>query len=164
MENGMERVNRILNNGKYKELVAEIDELEKDRIYCHHDMDHCLDVARIATIIAGEEHLDISREIIYATALLHDIGRAEQYKNEIEHELAGAAIAPSILEECGFNEDETNDIVVAILNHGNEQIMEDRDLSGIIYRADKASRKCYVCKAIDTCTKPEEKIVRDIRY
>ena len=160
----MERVNRILYNDNYRKLVAEIEELEKDRIYCHHDMDHCLDVARIAAIIANEEHLDISREIIYATALLHDIGRAEQYKNEIEHELAGAAIAPSILEECGFTEDETNDIVVAILNHGNEQIMDDKDLSGIIYRADKASRKCYRCKVIDSCSKPEEKIVKKIRY
>ena len=160
----MDRVNRILGNDKFKKLVAEIEELEKDRIYCHHDMDHALDVASIATIIASDEKLDISREIIYATALLHDIGRGEQYKNEIEHELAGAAIAPAILEECGFTEDETNDIVVAILNHGNEQIMDDKDLNGIIYRADKASRKCYKCRAIDTCKKPEEKIVRSIRY
>ena len=29
----MDRVNRILGNDKFKKLVAEIEELEKDRIY-----------------------------------------------------------------------------------------------------------------------------------
>ena len=90
----MERVNRILRNDRYIELAAQTDELEVDRIYCRHGMDHALDVARIATIMAADEGLAVKRDIIYAAALIHDIGRGQQYINGTEHELAGAAIAP----------------------------------------------------------------------
>ena len=160
----MERVNRIIKNDGFKKLVHEIEELETDRIFCHHDIDHFLDVARIATIIAQDDGIDKERDIIYAAALLHDIGRGEQYKNDIEHELASAAIAPSILSECGYTEDEIDEIVVAILNHGNEAVKDDADLAGILYRADKASRKCYMCKVTDSCHKPPEKLVMEIKF
>ena len=43
-------------------------------------MDHFLDVARIATLMAADEGLARDRDLLYAAALLHDIGRVEQYK------------------------------------------------------------------------------------
>ena len=160
----MNRVNSILKNEEYRRYVAQIDELESDRIFCHHDMDHFLDVARIGVIMADDEGIDIARSVIYAAALLHDIGRGEQYKDGTEHELASAAIAPFILEACGYNEEETDMIVTAIINHGNASVADSKDLTGILYRADKASRKCFMCDAIDKCHKSPEKLVMEIKY
>ena len=160
----MERVNRIIVNSRFIELAAQIDELESDRIFCRHGMDHLLDVARIAVIMAGEDNLTIGRDIIYAAALLHDIGRGQQYINGTEHELASAAIAPYILEECGYSAEETDEIVEAIINHGNEAVKDEKNLTGILYRADKASRKCFMCEASDMCHKSPEKRVMHIAY
>ena len=49
-----------------------------------------------------QEHMDLSRELIYATALLHDIGRAEQYLHDIPHDIAGTEIAREILADLNF--------------------------------------------------------------
>ena len=84
-------------------------------------------------------------------ALLHDIGRWQEYENGVRHELASAQLAPNILEECGFSEDEIEKIVYAIMNHRNKEIAEDISLAGFIYRADKKSRPCYFCEAESEC-------------
>ncbi len=160
----MERVNRIIRNDKFIEFCAHTEDLEHDRIFCRHDMEHALDVARIAVIMAADEQLDIRRDVIYAAALLHDIGRAQQYINGTEHELASAVIAPYILDKCGYNEEEIDLIVEAIINHGNEAVKDQNDLTGILYRSDKASRKCYMCHAIDMCHKSPDKMVMEIKY
>ena len=160
----MDRVNRILDNDIYKEHIRKIEELEIDRIYCHHDMTHFLDLARIATILAFEENLPIERDIIYAAALLHDIGRDVQYLTGEEHELASYEIAPAILKSSGYTIKETELIVEAIRHHGNEEVMTRNDLTGIIYRADKLSRKCFCCNAADSCHKRIDKRNYIIRY
>ncbi len=160
----MRRVNNILKNKTYEQFLSQIEELETDRIFCRHNIDHFLDVARIATIMNDDEGLGIKRDIIYAAALLHDIGRAQQYLNGTAHEIASADIAPSILRECGYSDDETEVIVNAIRQHGNEEVKEQKDLTGILYRADKASRKCYRCDAKDKCHKSSDKLVMEIKY
>jgi len=160
----MDRIDRIIHDPSYVEHINRISLLEEDRIYCHHDMVHFLDVARIATILAFEEKLTIKRDIIYAAALLHDIGRDEQYNSGIEHEKASCLIAPSILERAGYNSDEILLISEAIREHGNEKIKSQSNLIGIIYRADKLSRKCYMCSAADTCHKREDKRNKRIVY
>lgn len=77
----MERVNQILQHTLYQSCRRQIDEKEKDRIFCGHDMGHLLDVARLAWIFNLEANQEISKERIYAAALLHDIGRHIQYEN-----------------------------------------------------------------------------------
>ena len=160
----VDRVNRILYNDKYRELVTAIEALENDRIFCRHGMDHFLDVARIASLISVDEGYGISRDMIYAAALLHDIGRIQQYADGTEHEIAGAHLAGPILYECGFSEEESAQIIKAIADHGDEEAADIKDLAGLIYRADKASRKCYMCTVKDRCHKPEEKLVMEIKY
>lgn len=147
----------IYDNSKYKDYIGRIEILEADRIYCHHDVNHFMDVARIAVIIAMEENIHISRELIYAAALLHDIGRFVQYENGTPHEKASVGLAREILDECFFDEEEKALILTAIAQHGNEDISGEKSLTGVIYRADKLSRKCYCCKAIDTCHKSDYK-------
>ncbi|MEI3176166.1 MAG: HDIG domain-containing metalloprotein [Lachnospiraceae bacterium] len=77
----MERVDRIIRNETFIWNMKKLLRLEQERIYCRHDMDHLLSVARVQ-IKALEERIPVSKELIYAAALLHDIGRAAQYDGD----------------------------------------------------------------------------------
>lgn len=147
----MERVNKILNNIKYKGYLGKNMVAEEGRRFCHHDMGHFLDVARLAMIFTLQEGLPLREEMIYAAALLHDIGRWRQYEDGTPHEKASALLAPEILAESGFTEEESAQILSAISNHRNASIKQDRTLDGILYRADKMSRSCFCCEAEKEC-------------
>lgn len=79
----MIRVNQIWKHPIYQEQLQALQMLEADRKFCRHTPEHFLDVARLAYIHALESHASASKELIYCTALLHDIGRAEQYRSGI---------------------------------------------------------------------------------
>lgn len=153
----MMRVNRILKNEIYSECLEQIRQCERERIFCHHDMAHFLDVARMAHLINLEEHMGVSKERIYAAALLHDIGRHLQYREGISHEIASAQIAPDILKACDFSEEEIREITEAIASHRNASVQSRKDLTGLIYRADKLSRSCFGCEAEPLCDWKKEK-------
>jgi len=156
----MENVNIILNHPKYKALLKELNELEKDRIFCNHTLEHFLDVARIAYIIVLEKKLWYSKEVIYSIALLHDIGRILEYNNGIDHHEGSAIIAKEILEYTSFNEEEKALIIKSIKEHRRES--ED-ELSKIIYKSDKLSRNCFNCRAYNDCYWKEDKKNKNIR-
>lgn len=160
----MDRVNLILSNSKYQEYIDKIKQAEEDRIFCLHNMSHFMDVARIAYSINLEEGLEISKELIYATALLHDIGRFKQYEEGTPHELASAELAPEILAETGFEEQEQEEILKAIREHRNKEIVKEKSLAGIIYRADKLSRPCFACEAEKQCDWKKSKKNMEISY
>ena len=144
--------NRILQHSVYRECYEKIVQCEKDRIFCHHDMVHFLNVARI------------SKKLVYGAALLHDIGRFEQYLEGIPHEEASARIAPSILRECGYLSEEIDTIVDAISNHRNKDVEKEPNLRGILYRADKMSRSCFACAAEAQCDWKKDKKNLEIKY
>ena len=156
----MENVNIILNNPKYKELLHELNSLEKDREFCNHTLEHFLDVARIAYIIVLEKKLCYSKEVIYSIALLHDIGRVMEYSQGIDHHEASAIVAQEILQHTSFNKEEKALIIKAIKEHRREN---DDKLSEIIYKSDKLSRNCFNCKAYNECYWKEEKKNSNIR-
>ncbi|MDE5909042.1 MAG: HD domain-containing protein [Lachnospiraceae bacterium] len=147
----MERVNRILTCSLYQEYLKKNNLAEAGRRFCHHNMGHFLDVARIACILNEQEAYGQDREIIYAAALLHDIGRWQQYAFGIPHEAASADLAPEILGESGFDGGELSMILEAIKNHRNVAVKEEKSLSGLLYRADKYSRPCFVCEVEEEC-------------
>lgn len=176
----MERINRILKHILYREYIQRINQCERDRIFCKHDMVHFLDVCRLAEIewlelqlaemkekqqqnkeniaAKGECKLKrINKELIYAAGLLHDIGRWQEYENGIRHEISSGQLAPEILKDCGFGETETAEIIKAIENHRNSTVKEEISLSGFLYRADKKSRACFSCKAEPECDWSVEK-------
>ena len=96
--------------------------------------------------------LNINVELIYAAALLHDIGKAIEDPENIGHSKLSANLAEPILYNCGFLDREVECIVDAILNHNNETIKDSGDnLARLLYRADKLSRPCYMCDASDLC-------------
>lgn len=147
----MDRIDKILNHDLFIGNLEKNKAAEADRCFCRHDMAHFLDVARICRIINLEEGIGVPGELIYAAALLHDIGKHRQYAEGIPHEQASAVIAPEILEDCGFDEKETAVITDAILQHRNSGVIQEKNLRGLLYRGDKASRPCYSCSAEKDC-------------
>lgn len=146
-----DRIQQILMHPAYQRYLAANRKMEADRRFCRHDMGHFLDVARIARIINLEEGFGTTTELIYAAALLHDIGRYLQYQNGTPHEIASARLAPEILRDCGFSEKEAEEILAAILSHRDESVAGEVSLRGLLYRADKASRACFACSAEQEC-------------
>ena len=162
MSAGMTRVQAIWQHPLYQKHLNALTRLESDRIFCRHTPEHFLDVARLAYIFALERNLDCSRELIYCTALLHDIGRAEQYRSGIPHDEAGAQIAEQILRELSFDPSEIQEITSAIREHRNAARSDT--LSSLIYDADKASRNCFSCPAAKECYWSAEKKNLTITY
>ena len=93
----MYRLNEVVHHWIYQDYYGRIKRLEKERIFCCHQMTHLLDVARIAYIKNLEENLGFEKDVIYTAAVLHDIGKSFQYKWTIPHEVAGEKIAKEIL-------------------------------------------------------------------
>lgn len=158
----MKRINQILTNEDYIKYLSKNKDAEGDRIYCHHDITHFLDVSRIAYIISLEEKLNVNKEILYAMGLLHDIGRWMEYESGIDHALASKNLAEGILLDCDFSETEIQEILTAIESHRN--IKSTSVLGDLLYRADKLSRNCLHCSAIGTCKKFQNKEVPVILY
>lgn len=153
----MERVNQILEHELFRKCYKKIEKWEKKREFCRHNMGHFLDVARIAYIYNLEENLQIDKELIYAAAMLHDIGRFKQYEDKTPHEKASLKYAPKILEDCGFSGQEIENILEVIGEHRNKDIAREHSFRGIFYRADKASRSCFFCKSESDCNWKNEK-------
>ncbi len=153
----MERVNQILEHELFAKCYKKIEKWEKKREFCRHNMEHFMAVARIAYIFNMEENLNIEKELIYAAALLHDIGRFKQYEDKTPHEKASLKYAPKILEDCGFSKEEIETISEVIGEHRNKAIAQEQSFRGIFYRADKASRPCFACKSEAECKWKNEK-------
>lgn len=152
--------NRILKDCQYSEYMRILAEKEADRIFCIHDIEHCLDVARIAYILALENNIELGRDIIYAAALLHDIGRAFSNENHAEESVRASR---DILQRCGYSADETELICEAIAGHRETGGRCD-NLKSILAAADKMSRQCYNCKGAKECYWENEKRNMEIKY
>ena len=150
MDSQMKRTQAIWEHPLYQQNLKELTRLEADRIFCRHTPEHFLDVARFAYIFALERGIDCSKELIYCTALLHDIGRAEQYTSGTPHDEAGARIAETILSDLDFSSAEKEQILSAIREHRSSG-EEVSPLSQLIYEADKKSRNCFLCAAEPEC-------------
>lgn len=158
----MERIDRIWGHAKYQECLRGIEEQERHRPFCRHTPEHFLEAARLTYLLALENHVAVDKELIYAAAFLHDIGRHLQYEKGIPHEEASALLAEEILKDCGFTEEESWKILEAVQGHRTKQ--EAGDFPGLFYRADKLSRSCFCCPARAECSWPEEKKNLHILY
>lgn len=152
----MEKYQKITNHKKFIKYLEQITEIEKDRVFCRHNVEHLIDVARIAYILNLEQELGLSKDVIYGAALLHDIGKVKQYKKRIPHEITGSVKCEQILRECGYEKQEIGLIKTAILYHRRGDDPEDNLLSRILYEADKKSRLCMYCPACQECKWDEE--------
>lgn len=156
------RLQEIWEHPLYQEHYTKLQELERGRIFCRHTAQHFLDVARLSYIYVLEQKLPISRDVVYAAALLHDIGRARQYLDGTPHEEAGALIAGEILDQLRFSQEEKSLILSAIKSHRSQT--EDTSFENLFYQADKKSRNCFLCFAEKECSWSSEKKNMTIQY
>ena len=157
----MKNIDIIMNNSMYTESLEKLKKYEENREFCNHTIEHFIDVSRIAYIMVLEEGLKVSKDVIYAIGLLHDIGRVKQYEEGIHHDIASVDMSREILKETSFTEEEVKIILNGIANHRKES---DNKLEEIIYRADKLSRQCFSCKAENECYWSKDKKNFKITY
>lgn len=156
----MERINRIISHPTFADTIRKLKVEETARKYCIHDMEHLLNVARIMVIKNMEENLGFEKELLYAAALLHDIGKLGQYRMKEKHALLGSEMAGTILLECGFSVEETEMIKQAIRTHSGDE--PTNPLGELLRVCDKLSRNCFICAASSECKWPENQKNRGI--
>lgn len=152
-----DRYNLILKHPLFLEYLSKIGEIERDRLFCKHDLEHLLDVARIAYILTLKKGLPIKKDLIYGAALLHDIGKWREYEEEIPHEVASTELCVEILKNCFYTPGEIKKIQKAIALHRTEHHKKQSSLISVLYKADKASRKCFACQEENNCKWKQKK-------
>ncbi len=150
----MDRINLILSNKVFKNNYEIIQTYEIERTFCKHNLSHFLDVARIMYIKNLEENFAFNKEIIYAIALLHDIGRSLEYTQNIKHSIAAKDLAFIILSECNFSKSEIEIIISSIIAHND---YDDIILNKLLREADKLSRNCFDCISFNECNWEKER-------
>ena len=159
----MPAVDAIRRHPDFIDHMKRIRRAEAGREFCCHGIDHLLDVARIAYIRVLERKMPFRKETVYAAALLHDLGKAEQYEHGEPHEVAGARVATKILMDIeGFSALEKTAIVAAVAQH--RRFGEDASpLGKLLYEADKVSRPCFACAVRERCDWLPEKMNAGIK-
>lgn len=155
----MQEIENIRKHPLFQEYYDRLEKLEEDRRFCRHQLDHLMDVARIAYIWNLEEHLGFRKEVIYAAALLHDIGKCRQYEEGIPHDEAGEKAAEVILNDLpshAFSGEEKEMIIQAVRGHRKKR-ENQQGLERLLCDSDKKSRLCFACPAEKDCNWSSEK-------
>jgi len=149
----LERINKLISLPGYQRLLLQLEQQERVRIYCRHDLAHSLAVARVAYILylerVGCRDKEQVKELIYAAALVHDLGRTQAGE---DHAAAGARLARRLLPEAGFTPEEVEQIALAVACHRSASLGTAL-LAGLIQEADDLSRPCFNCNVRDSCYK-----------
>lgn len=149
-EKTMEYVKKLLQETDYLQQLKVLEELEAERRFCRHGLNHVLDVARIAWIQMLEKGMAYEKETVYLTALLHDMGRVREYQEGTPHHEAGIEIAEEYLSQIGYSREKCNLILEAIGQHREKEKLND-DFTNIIKEADTISRNCFFCEVTKEC-------------
>lgn len=148
-------VQHLLAHPTYNLYLDQLDTLEKERIYCKHNLSHFLDVARIAVILNQEASLDISEEDLYLAALLHDIGRLGDAAPP--HRQESVRLAQPLLKVIGCPDERAAPILEAIALHHYQGKKMPTTFAELLSLADNLSRPCYRCSAAEHCYWPIER-------
>lgn len=161
----MDYVNRLIRNETYLQTMKQIHDRERTRIFCHHGFNHLLDVARIAYIMNLEYAFGFEKEFLYLCALLHDIGRAQEYITGESHEEAGVRLAAQLLKEIGYPEEKQQEILKKVEDHRHAPLpKEGVNRDNFFWFADKKARNCFACGAAGECNWSMEKRTMEINW
>lgn len=144
----MEELKKIIcSHPKYVRAIKEIQKAERNRLFCLHNKEHFLEVYRIMKILNKEMCFSFSKEELYITSMLHDLGRCK--KNQKNHAKNGAVIAKKILTDIGFDRFKVRKITDAIKSHSKSIVNEK--LAFLLQKADIYSRSCSQCNMREEC-------------
>jgi len=148
------RINDLLDRPEFQQYLDKTADLEKERAYCRHDFEHVLGVARISYAYLLEQgENSLSKEVVYAAALLHDIGRWVEYQTGEDHAQASARLAEPVLRSCNFADGEIEVILQAIREHRGHQVEALSLLGRALALADDWARDCRNCRVREACHK-----------
>lgn len=161
----MKYVERLIRSQTFLDIQKQLDKQEQTRRFCKHGLDHSLDVARIAQLMNLELGFLQEKEEIYLSALLHDLGRVEEYESGIPHQSASFETAKKLLEEIQYPIHLWEPILQRVLEHrhlniSNEEITKDN----FFWFADKRARNCFVCQQKDECNWKTEKKTKTVEW
>lgn len=150
-------VDKLLKETDYLKQLQQLEQLERDRQFCRHGLSHLLDTARLIWIRCLEGRRTMDKEMVYLAALLHDLGRIDQYEAGTPHEEAGARRAEGLLSAIGYPTERREKVTEAILGHrGSRSAAEAIELSALLCWADARSRMCFACDAREECNWRED--------
>lgn len=150
----MARVNQLLEHEDYICYMEKIDGLEKERHFCKHGFEHGLNVARIAYAYMLEKRdVILPKEVVYAAAFLHDIGRWVEYQTGEDHAEASAQLALPLLEACRFSSEDIQVILKGIREHRRHPEDNLTLLGEALALADDWARDCRHCSVQALCYK-----------
>ena len=89
----MPRLDAIWADEVYQREYRRLEELEQTRVFCRHGIRHLMDTARIMWALNLERACGLSQDVVYAAALLHDIGKALDHEIEGSHVQIGVEVA-----------------------------------------------------------------------
>lgn len=161
----MKHVERLFRSETFLAIRKQLDEQEKTRVFCKHGLAHSLDVARIAQLMNLELGFLQDKEEIYLSALLHDLGRVDEYERGIPHQEAGCLIAEKLLAEIQYPKRLWEPILKRVVEHrqlniSNEEITRDN----FFWFADKKARNCFLCEQTLNCNWKLEKKTKTIEW
>lgn len=160
----MNNTNYLLTHDSYQKLVKDLADQESERIFCKHSLQHFIDVARICYIHCLEDQIPVDKDLVYVTALLHDLGRSLSRTDGKDHHLHSLEIARSFLQEMDFNSEQQAHILQAISQHSHTQEIATDPFVRAFQLADKEARLCFQCPAYDLCYWPEERKNQVLKY
>jgi len=125
---------------KHAELKALYDFVERDYSangLVHHNWNHVLRVLAFGIEVGESEEANM--KIVLAGLLLHDCGRLHREEGE-DHHAAGAKLAPKILQQACFKDNEIDEVVHCIRSHGARGLEEPKTLEAkVCYDVDALS-------------------------
>lgn len=96
-----------------QELIQIVD---KSGAHPAWGVNHCFRVYHLAKELS--QHLTLDDEVLYASAMLHDIGKYPVYAlKNIDHALRSKGVAANILQQMMFSSDKLPKVLDAIENH-----------------------------------------------
>lgn len=125
-----------------------------------------------AACAGGAAAPPFARDVVYATALLHDMGRVAQYETGEPHHAAGQRYARELLGTLAgpvrFTASEIDAIACAVGAHRSGGVRAAASpavatLADLLRASDKAARACWSCPARATCCWQPEKMNETLR-